>query len=623
LRDNGGSRCEGCTHKITSPIQLGTEILKSEEKEIVVEEESGTKVTYDIPDLPSGYFRGKHGGIYTNIKVEDEDVEVLVYQHDLYIYDRQHDPALGDIIWFRLHLPRGDIREFSIPQSEVVSRDKFRDKVAAMGVTCHTIKQLEGLQVYALRMVDTLQIKEKAKVLLSQMGWTPANTFIIGAREYRKDSVYQNPVSSTMRDLSEAMRVVGSLEEWQDTVSLYNQPGMEVYAFALAASFGSPLMRFSGVSSGILNFYSRASGTGKSTILEAINSVYGNPKGMMETQIDTAMHKLHRMGMLNNLPMTIDEITNMAPEVMSDFVYTTTQGRGRNRMEARANIERVNNTTWNNIVITTANTHLGDRLRTIKADPQGELMRLIDFRMAKPSNIEALNAVEHFQRLHTNYGHAGDLYLRYLVPSLEDAAKNFAAMRVKMYDTFKFTVPERYHAGSITSAFAGAATANMLGITRFPIPRMLDWLVENYRGDNKMVLSKHDADSILNGYVLEHSNNVLVAEDAARKGNLPVAPDSLPKGALLIRIEPDTGDVYLLSAPFIRWAGQRGINVQEFGEDYTKETGQTVELIKKRMGKGTPMDIGSVRAYRFPQAKFKLNIPLKPETGGDDVPSEA
>ena len=72
---------------------------------------------------------------------------------------------------------------------------------------------------------------------------------------------------------------------------------MEGRAFAFFMGFGGPLMKFvaDGALSGfLLNLISKWGGTGKSTMLEAINSIYGIPKPLLLSSKDTHNHRLHR-----------------------------------------------------------------------------------------------------------------------------------------------------------------------------------------------------------------------------------------------------------------------------------------------------------------------------------------
>ena len=115
------SGCEGCQHKdkISSPIQLGSEIAASEESTIVETTKAGKEEVFDIPSYPFPYFRGKNGGVYIEIKDEDGNVDAVnIYEHDLYIVKRLHDPAKGESVWIRLHLPKDGMKEFAMSNQQ-------------------------------------------------------------------------------------------------------------------------------------------------------------------------------------------------------------------------------------------------------------------------------------------------------------------------------------------------------------------------------------------------------------------------------------------------------------------------------------------------------------------------
>ena len=71
------------------------------------------------------------------------------------------------------------------------------------------------------------------------------------------------------------------------------------------------------------------SGSGKSTTLYMANSIFGHPRELGSIWKDTFNAKMQRLGVMNNMPNTIDEITNMPPREFSDLAYGISQGRGK------------------------------------------------------------------------------------------------------------------------------------------------------------------------------------------------------------------------------------------------------------------------------------------------------
>ena len=53
---------------------------------------------------------------------------------DLYIVRRVTDGD-QDMLVFRLHLPKDGVREFTVPQIAVTSKDEFRKAIGSKGVT--------------------------------------------------------------------------------------------------------------------------------------------------------------------------------------------------------------------------------------------------------------------------------------------------------------------------------------------------------------------------------------------------------------------------------------------------------------------------------------------------------
>ena len=117
----------------------------------------------------------------------------------------------------------------------------------------------------------------------------------------------------------------GSLVDWQEIANSYGKAGNEPRAFSLFASFGAPLYKFIGEGSILMHLTNIASGVGKSTALKLVNSVWGHPSDTMMIEQDTNNAKFHRAGILNNIPASFDELTNMAPDKCSDLDRKSTR----------------------------------------------------------------------------------------------------------------------------------------------------------------------------------------------------------------------------------------------------------------------------------------------------------
>ena len=416
--------CEGCIHrgKIKSPIMLGVEIEEAdaEDNEYAVESHNGSVEIQQIPEYPFPFFRGKKGGVYIRPESEEAEAEPkLVYEHDFYVVKRMRDPAAGEVALFRLHLPHDGVREFSISTMVISSPDELRKQLAQHGVVAHK-SQYDLLARFVVFFIKNLQYVRKAETMRTQFGWVEGDSkFILGDREITKDGIFYSPPSSTTKDIAEKIVPKGSLEKWKEAFNMYARPGLEPHAFAALTAFGSPLLKFTGLEGAIINVIHPESGSGKSTALFMCNSVYGQPKELTSMYKDTFNAKMHQLGVMNNLPNTIDEITNLSGMEFSDLAYSISQGRGKNKMKGSTNELRINNTKWQGITLCSANASFYEKLGVAKNTPDGESMRLLEYKIEPNSIIDVQEGKQMFDhQMRENFGHAGDIYIQWLVNNM-------------------------------------------------------------------------------------------------------------------------------------------------------------------------------------------------------------
>lgn len=620
-----GSLCSGCKFKgkITAPIQIGNEVKAAtkEESAVVV-----NAVKYDIA-YPVPYFRGKNGGVYMYVKNEEtgERKDECVYPHDLYIYQRMRDSALGDMLCFRHHLPRGDVREFAIPQSDFSSRDKFRDSMNREGVVAYNIPQLLSLQQYIGSQIQELQFKEKADTMRTQFGWTTEDTFIVGNREYTKHLkptasdptkmetvIRHSPVAKGMEEFTRAFTPTGSLDTWKLFAAQYEKEEFDYHALGLLAGFGSVLMYISPEDGGMINWYSKKSGTGKSTILRGVCSIFGDPKSLMKNAADTKLSKVHRMGVMNGMPVTMDEMTNSSPEELSDIIYQSTQGRARDRMQGSSNAERPNSVTWKLIVQCSSNTSFKDKLGLLKADPQGEMARVLEVHLQTPVPENVLGAQQIFNSISTNFGVAGDVFMRYVVPRLRtDVTETFNSVRDRIYSKHRWTQTERFALNTMIAAIAAGLLTNYLGLTNYNMPRLTKKAIGLVRSSaDEMLASATKATETFAAFLNRNINSLLIVNDSSRVNGLTGPVGKEPRNSLMARYETDTLTLYISQRDFNKWCAEQFINSREMRSMFKEETGADLPVIKKRMGKGWTADFGPVSAYEIKDAVKVLGIEL-------------
>ena len=597
--------CNECPNrgKITSPIQLGSEIAVAENNQIVDEKKTGEVETFVIPSYPFPYFRGKNGGVYIEVRDDDGGKDAVnIYEHDLYIVKRLHDPAKGESIWMRLHLPKDGMREFSMPATDVMTIDKLRDKLGYSGVLANK-KQMESIMAYIITSAKNLQHTSEVEIMRTQFGWADKDSkFIIGEQEVSASKVSYSPPSTATGSLSEWLKPTGDYAEWKKTAQIYNQPGFEPHAFGFFTAFGAPLLKHLNLKGAIINLINNTSGTGKSTVLKMCNSVWGHPEELMLQWKDTMNSMIHRLGVMNNLPVTIDEITKLSGDHFSDLAYSISQGRGKNRMKQHENAERANVTKWSTMALCSSNASFYDKLSSLKATPDGEFMRLLEYRIDLTGNLTKEEADTIFNRLYDNYGHAGVEYAQYLVGNLETALDAVMQIQQKLDKAIGLTSRERFWSAIIACNIAGALIAKDLGIIDFDIKRVFNWIVKEVkvmRHEIKAPAAVSTA-SVINEFMNENRGAVLVINgEADGRTGMEQLPMVEPRfNDLFIRMEPDTKKMFINAKQLRAYCSEQQITL--------KDTLKTLEidkaylgLVKKRLAKGTKIASGPVDVYVF------------------------
>jgi hypothetical protein len=604
--------CAGCPHrgKLSTPAQLGKYVAPAvTEEERTVETVEVVAITSDgesrpvatlkstvIPEYPSPYFRPKGGtGVHKTIKIPGEpDTSVQICEYDFYVTRRMHDPDVGEVLWFRVHLPLDGIREFSIPLMDIASRDKFRDCLAMHGLMTTDAKQVSEYMHYIKKWLRHLQMTKQAEKVRSQMGWTDERTFVVGTREMipgqpeGSDIIYAPPAVKNM-NLVPALSERGDFHKWKEVINFYANEGMEPYAFALFLSFGAPLMQFTSLRGGVYNLVSEQSGIGKSSALLAANSIWGHPMDLLLQKDDTYNARIHRAGVMRHLPVTIDEITNMKPLEMSDQVYASTSGRGKNRMETHHNMERLNQTSWQTPTLTTSNSTISDKLFLAKSCPEGELMRVVEVEVTRNTSYPKSYTDMLFPQLEKNYGMAWVPYMRYVLNKEFEVRKMLTNIQQKMDTAANLTQRERIWSVIGAIGITGGTIASSLGLHNIPVERVAKWVAAMmFDASKNLAPNKNRAEEAISNYIAENYANLLMIRNEPEPGSMGVIPIVEPRNELKIRCEPDTRRIFIATLGFKQWCAKNQTSFTSLVNNL-KEHGIHVEVVKKRMAKGTEL----------------------------------
>ena len=587
------SGCESCPHfgKISSPRRLGIEVSEADETDNVVESEGedGGVDTFVIPPYPFPFFRGKSGGIYRKPPPGAEETDpILVYDEDLYVVKRMRDPELKDVAVLRHHMPFDGIREFIVSMRVMQDAPELKKVLADEGVIASK-KQYELIAECLMLSAKYQRDRKRAEQMRLQFGWADNDSkFIVGDLEITKDGDFHSPPSTTTRNIAQFLGPVGDFNKWKEVFNLYGTPGLEPHAFAALTAFGAPLLKFLGQSGALINLIHPNSGTGKTTILHMCNSIWGHPSRLCAVKDDTLNAKIMRLGIMNNLPIVVDEMTNTTADELSAFTYCVSQGRGKDRVKASSNELRNNATSWQTIALCSSNASFYEKLASKKNTPDGEMMRLMEYKIDYTTVIEPSVAKHMFDhQLMGNYGHAGPRYARWLLENLEEARDLALSTQAKIDSELGLMPRERFWSAVVAANLSGGLIAKRLGLLDWSLKRLYSWATDEIKAMRVDVKAPAGGTvQVVGDYINRHIQNILVVGgEVDRRSKLDKVPTREPKGELLIRFEPDTQKMFIITKAFKDDCAKYQVSSKDVIQDL-KSRGILLDTGNKRITKG-------------------------------------
>jgi hypothetical protein len=627
--------CDGCPNagKVKSPIVLGQYVEEADEDDEPVTPPTKasppppaaqfTHGGYTIPAFPKPYFRAKGGGVYVRSKDEDgEPEDKLVYRHDLYVIRRIRDPEFGESLVLRVHFPMDGVSEFTLPLTAATSKEELRKCLAKEGIA---VPNWDAIMRYVMSWIDELQVTVAADEARRQFGWTDDNatSFVLGDREIFADRIEHNPPSINTQHLFPEFEPRGTLEGWKECMEFYNQPGMELHQLVQLMSFGSALMHSSPVNCAALHIWSGDSGFGKTTAFYSALSAWGRPKGLVMSKEDTLNAKMHRADVYHNLPLALDEVTNMNAKDLSTLAYQFTGGQQKDRMTSGANQTRHRGREWKLLAVTNANTSFLERVAGAKSMPKAEAQRILEVRVEQffSTTADKLLTDEFSKKVHNHYGHAGALFVQYYLNNREAIDRLMVATQGSIDTAAGLTSQNRFWSELASKSMTAGLVLRKMGLVNWDMKRLSAFIVGVLQ-KNRGVAAELEAgcmEQVLE-YTTENFGKILQIKSTddlrvPAQGNgldMLVRPDFEPRTQLYGRYETDTCTLFLLPAQLKSWCNDKQISYDSLRRELGKEYGAQTK--KVRITKGTTLRLPPQNA---------LAIKLPPELAEDFLPVEA
>lgn len=541
--------CTGCQHwgKITNPLILGRQYaVETSEKTVEVKQEKVLR-----PEPPRGYAYGTQGGVF--VEREDEDAEgnklkrqILLTPYDLFPVDILNVNGEHTVHMVAMR-PTGP-QTVKLPQKAVVSKDETVKHLANQNVlAAFGMGNDKNLFDYVRAAVEKMSAEKTPIDVPHSFGWQEDETFVFAGKIYSRKGAIAVPMDG-LENLVMHTQPRGTIENWRAFINLLIQKRLYKVLTIILAGAAAPLMRFTGIYGLTYHCGSTESGTGKSLALEGAASIWGHPVQYRTGKGTSPIAMQQRLGMLHSLPLITDEITSKNRENFewfAGFLLDMTEGKGKERMEAGANRERLNLLTWMSLAIMSSNTHVvdffgGDR----KHAAEGELRRVLEFVMSDVLRWHG-DEVEIIKLLPTNYGVAGELMIQYMVNNIDELKETTPQIIKRMYKDFGATNDERFWMAGIGAQVAAAILMGnkKAGIVDFPLEPIMQELAHavNYMRGNIRSTSR-TAEDVLNAYTRDYYGNfIIVKQDAgslmAALGNGDVIDASTARSNIMGRVE--------------------------------------------------------------------------------------
>jgi hypothetical protein len=619
--DSYPSRCEGCQHrgKITSPIVLGKQFkpAPATNKEDAIWEVPHTQKVPDFPEYLYPYVRGVNGGIYfvppakvDKKGVKHQDDPVLILSSDLYPLTRMISPHDGECLQMRYELPHDGFRDFLLPMKSVYAKEAFKAITTSNGVLFASVND-QHLMNYIIKWGQYLQTTDKALQMRMQMGWTEERTsdnsnwdkrsFVIGKKEYTlSGEILDAPSSPFVRGLSKHLTQAGTFARWRESMDYLNKPEFELHAFASMCGFGSPLMPYTSTSGVTVSLTGR-SGNAKTGAMYGGLSIFGHPKDLSVVKATDNGLTGRYLG-LHSLMFGLDEVGDKKPEELGQLIHNVSHGKAKIRMQGSVNAEREYEMSASLIAMLTNNHSVYGKLDSLKASPDGEAARVIEFLIHRPSllNQDGKMGKYIFDAFRFNYGHAGPMYIKEILKGGDNYVLDHIAKWDERFEKdFGIYAEYRFYQNLVGSTFGGGSIANEHNITGYELERIYHHTVLAMIEirDKVVKVNRTDYPSLLGDFINKNMGNILVLKD----GKVTMEP----RGQIVGRIVSEEGLLQVSKTEFKKFLAERQVSLREFEFDM-REKKILVDDKKGRLTTGWKSAISVDPAYLY---WFKTEIP--------------
>lgn len=615
--------CSKCPHrgKITNPLIWGRElnaVTEAVELEVPLENAQPQKVYR--PEPPRGYAFGRYGGVFIEKEEEDGDGNTTKRQHMLLPYDLFPVDILNNNGIHEVHMlavRKDQLQEVLVPQKSIATKDDTLKHLASQNIlAAFGSGNDKNLYEYIRASIEKMSTEKSPVRIPAAYGWQDDGSFVFNSSIYRAGA---DPVTVPLPGLENIVsntKPTGSLEAWQEVIKMMVRRKLWKHLTVFLAGVASPLMRFTGLFGVTMHCASAESGTGKSLALDAAASVWGHPIHYRTGSGTSAVAMQQRLGHLRSLPLVTDEITTNNRrdfEWFPAFLFSMSEGRGKERMESGTNRERLNLSIWAALALMSSNRPAIDYLTSVRQhSSEGELRRLIEMPMDEKLQWDA-QEIEIIKSLQHNYAVAGDVLARYFVENTEYLTNLVPKTVAQMYKEFNAPNDERFWMAGAGIIVAAGIICNSqhTGLVDIPMAEIIKVLGELFENQRQSIISgKRTAEDVLNSYIQEYQGKFVVVKYGDKAGVAAAFSDgsivgkNTTRAEIMGRVEHGASsggiDFYIEERLMRAYCSAMSFSYSTFREQIAKQFITSFVTRKDMLGKtdGPPMRVNAIKITR-------------------------
>lgn len=416
----------------------------------------------------------------------------------------------------------------------------------------------------------------------------------------------------------------GSPDPWRDIVKLFTETERYDLAAIVASAFAAPLIQFTGAEGVLLSTYSKESGAGKSTALKVAQAVWGDTVRGPQSLNDTANAVLGKLGQLNSLPMYWDELkTEEDTKKFVNIAFALTGGAEKARMRQDTSLRARGS--WKTMLVSASNDSVMDAIMRNTRSTNAGGVRVFEYAvksLSTPVSSEAMEVARMASRLQYNHGWAGLEYAKFLGEHRDQIAKEVATAMDKLWAANALNNDERYWFVAITCLVMGAHYANTIGLTKFNIGGLREFLMKSLlemRNDLKSTPTGYvDQTSIVNLLTQYMKNQrarntvvtdrVHMGQGRPKNGAVKVLSDTRMLDQVNVQVGKEDGIIRISRTHFNNWMVERHYSAHILTKALVAD--YNAKLMTAKIAAGTPYATGNEYVIELSVADPKLMAAL-------------